>query len=202
MKVNKELQNPFAKVVICGKCGRVMTRKVAPDRKRYRIDCPAIGCDTRSMYFDEFEEIVLTEMKKWFENYKILISNDATPEADSLKQALDSVATQLANLEEQQNRICELLEKGVYSIEVFTKRNEKLQSDIDTLRKSKSSIEKELNKPKTKVDITPTVQNLLDSYDILSVKQKNDIWQEVMEKIEYIAGPEDKELHLKFFPRL
>lgn len=201
LKVNKELQNPLAKVVICGKCGRVMTRKLCGNGK-YRIDCPAIGCDTRSMYFDEFEEIVLTEMRKWFEDYKILISNDASPEIDSLKQALDSVATQLSNLEEQQNRICELLEKGVYSIEVFTKRNEKLQLDIDTLRKSKSNIEKELNKPKTKVDITPTVQSLLDSYDILSVKQKNDIWQEVMEKIEYIAEPDEKELHLKFYPRL
>lgn len=202
VKVGKELQNPFAKVVICGKCGRVITRKAAPNHRQYRIDCPAIGCDTRSMYFDEFEEAVVAEMKKWFENYKITLSSEETPEQDTLKNAYDSILSQLASLEDQQNKICDLLEKGVYTIEVFSKRNGKLQSDIDTLKESARSIEAELNKPKTKVDIVPAVQKLLDSYDTLDVKEKNELWQEVMVKIEYFAEPNEKDFHLKFYPRL
>lgn len=201
VRVDRELQNPFAKVVICGKCGRVMTRKLCYNG-RYRIDCPAIGCDTRSMYFTEFEEIVVAEMKKWFDKYKITISQESIPEDNTLQQALDSINSQLANLEDQQNKICELLEKGVYSIEVFTKRNEKLQSDISALRDSKRKLEEELNKPKSTVDIVPSVQGLLDSYDIMNPKQKNALWQEVMDRIEYFAEPNEDKLHLEFYPKL
>ncbi len=202
--MNKELCNPFSRIVKCGKCGRTIIRRTTSMRPtvRYRLSCPNRQCDCRSIYLEPFEEAVVREMGIWLKEYMVTIGEDAPEVIDT--SALDLVKRQLADAEEQQNKICDLLEKGVYTIEMFSKRNDKLQADITAMRKSLKNIETEIEKKKTKNpnDIIPKTQHLLDSYDIMSPQQKNDLWREVLVKIELYAEPKGKDFDIKLYPKI
>ena len=55
------------------------------------------------------------------------------PKADPIETALESVRGQLASLQAQQDTICEYLEKGIYTIDMFTKRNSAQANEIRQL---------------------------------------------------------------------
>ncbi len=205
--MNAELCNPFSRVVKCGKCGRTIIRRTTAMRPtvRYRLSCPNRQCDCRSIYLEPFEEAVVRETAKWLKDYKISIDNHTIDEDNTLQLALEDIEKQITDLEEQQNKICDLLEKDIYTIDMFTKRNEKLKADIFKLNVSRERIAEEISKKEKQginVEIIPRVQHLLDSYDIMTPQEKNDLWKEVMVKIELYAEPNAKDFHIKLFPKL
>ena len=203
--VNRELMNPFSRIVKCEKCGRTIVRRTTSQNPiKYRLSCPGRTCDCRSIFLEPFEEAVVKEMTEWLEKYKITVANDKPVKDDTLQNSLELIQKQVEELENQQNKICDLLEKGVYTIEMFTKRNDKLQSELTTLKSSMETISAEINKQNKKknTEIIPRVQHLLDSYDILTPQQKNDLWKEVLVKIDFYAEPKGKDFHFVLYPKL
>ena len=96
-------------------------------------------------------------------------------------------------------------EKGVYTVEMFTKRNDTLTKEIqkqqaaeaDLLRKQ--SAHKEMKN--AEAEFIPTTQHILDSYPRLSVLEKNSLWKIVMEKITIYRTPEG-EFSMHIYPKL
>ena len=101
---------------------------------------------------------------------------DNLPKENPLDTALSIIQEQIAQLNLQQDSICGYLEKGVYTIEMFTKRN-------------------------AEAEIIPTTQKILDSYPHLSVAEKNSLWKIVMEKIT-IYRTLDGEFSMNIYPKL
>ena len=205
--INRDLCNPFSRVVKCGKCGRTIIRRTTSMRPivRYRLSCPNRQCNCRSIYLEPFEAAVVSETAKWLKDYMISIDNHTVEKDDTLQLALENIERQIEDLEEQQNKICDLLERDIYTIDMFTKRNEKLKAEISKLNTSKERLKKEISKKEKQavnVEIIPRVQHLLDSYDIMTPQQKNDLWKEIMVKIELFAEPNAKDFHIKLFPKL
>jgi chromosome segregation ATPase len=144
-------------------------------------------------------------MAEWLKEYQVTINNDAPTVDTSLPVSLEQIKKQIADAEEQQNKICDLLEKGVYTIEMFSKRNEKIQADIKTLKEAAANIEAEIKAQETKkpnVEIIPKVQRLLDNYDIMTAQEKNDLWNEVLHKIDFYAEPKAKDFRFKLYPKI
>lgn len=120
---NKQLRNPFARILRCEKCGAVMKRNV-PDKTRkcsawYR--CPTRGCDCRIMKCDMVEDSVIKAMKEWLTEYTIKIKMGVASQNNNNETTLSVIKEQLFDLRLQQDKICELLEKGIYTVEVFSK---------------------------------------------------------------------------------
>lgn len=205
--VNRELCNPFSRIVKCEKCGRTIIRRTTASQPvvKYRLSCPSRTCDCRSIFLEPFEKAVVKEMAEWLKEYKVTIKNDAPAVDNSLSASLEQIKKQLSEAEEQQNKICDLLEKGVYTIEVFTKRNEKIQGDIISLKEAAANIEAEIKAQENKkpnVEIIPKVQRLLDNYDIMTPQEKNDLWNEVLHKIDFYAEPKAKDFRFKLYPKI
>lgn len=206
--IDKTIQNPFAGMMFCHKCGGTIKRNVASKGKNtapwYR--CPTRGCDCSSIKCNLVEDAVVEKMKEWLVNHTIHIEDTELKVDTHLEDALSIIQKQLVDLQEQQDKICDLLEKGIYTIQMFQKRNDTLSADISKLQADEAllieRIQKEQNTINTKSKLIPTVQNLLDSYDILNPKEKNELWKQVLEKVTLLREKGAKEFEVHIYPKI
>ena len=205
--INYELCNPLSRIVKCGKCGRTIVRRTTNTSiKKYRLSCPNRECNLRSIFLQPFEEAVVVEMSKWLEKYKIEVNSGIQQTDDTLSDLLTVTEKQLEDAKSQQEKICNFLETGVYTVQMFQQRNTKLQEDIDKLTAAINNLTEEIKKQESKskqsTDIIPKTQHLLDGYDGMTPQQKNDLWKEVVDHIELFAEPKAKDFHIKIYPKL
>ena len=204
---DKRLMNPFASILFCEKCGAVLKRNVPAKSQNtspwYR--CPTRGCNCRTMKCDFVEKAVVNAMREWLSEYTIKVETEQAPQADPTETALNLIRQQLLELQGQQDKICEYLEKGVYTVEMFSKRNETLTREICKLQKAEADIQKKQTvkngEKKAVEELIPTTQRILDSYPHLSVEEKNSLCKIVLEKITVFRTPEG-EFSLHLYPKL
>ena len=144
-------------------------------------------------------------MDDWLDEYIIQLDSEEKPTIDPIAEALDAVQAQLAALQRQQEMICEYLEKGIYSIEMFTKRNLSLSQEIKQLQEAEADLMQKADDGaeanKAALDIIPTTQHILDNYDILTVEEKNRLWKLVLEKVTLYRTPQG-ELSVHIYPKV
>lgn len=83
------------------------------------------------------EKAIREAMKDWLKDYILQINSEETPKAYPIDTALETVQGRLAGLLQQQDNLCEYLEKRVYTIEVFNKRNTALAQELKSCRHPK-----------------------------------------------------------------
>ncbi|MCD8336220.1 MAG: recombinase family protein [Lachnospiraceae bacterium] len=204
---NREIRNPFASVLFCEKCGAVMKRNVPSKKQKtapwYR--CPTRGCNCRAIKCDLAEDAILEAMREWLKEYTIEVETDQSQKTNPIDTALSIVREQIEQLQAQQDSACEYLEKGIYTVEMFTKRNDVLSRELRDLRASEADL---LRKRESKEDgqnaekeIIPAAQKLLDSYQQLTILEKNKLWKMVLEKVTIYRTPEG-EISLHIYPKL
>ena len=203
----RELKNPFAGILFCEKCGAIMKRYLPHPKESpiawYR--CQTRGCNCKMIKCEVVEDNIRGAMEEWLENYILQIEADNQPQADPIASALEAVRGQLAQLQLQQENICEYLEKGVYTIDMFTKRNATLAKEINQLQSAEADLLRQQGEGKQKKQATsqiiPTTQHILDNYDTLTIAEKNRLWKLVMPKATVYRSP-DNELTVNIYPNL
>ena len=147
-----KLQNPFAGILVCGKCGTIMKRTI-PDKRRNPTPwfrCTTRGCDRKIIKCEVVENGIRDAMQEWLDEYTIQIEADQQPKVDPIATALEAVRGQPAQLQLQQENICEYLEKGVYTIDMFTKRNASLAKEINQLQSAEADLPRQQGEGKQK----------------------------------------------------
>ncbi len=104
------------------------------------------------------------------------------------------------------------MEQGVYTIDIFKKRNIAIQNDINITTKSLKDIKEEYNSKLNESSILdnyiPNTQKLLDVYSNLAdAKSKNEILTELLNKVSYIKtekGTRNKSapFKIKIYPNI
>ena len=203
----RHLQNPFASILYCEKCGAIMKRKV-PKKSRTCIpwyQCPTRGCECKMIKCETVEKSIRDAMEEWLNNYIIQINSDQQPAEDPIAAALTAVRGQLAGLQLQQENICEYLEKGIYTVEMFSKRNASLAKEIKQLQTSEADLLRQQSegdeKKRTSSQLIPTAQHILEHYSLLSVEEKNRLWKLVLKKAT-VYRTQDDELMIHIYPNL
>lgn len=203
----RHLQNPFASILYCEKCGAIMKRKV-PKKSRTCIpwyQCPTRGCDCKMIKCETVEKSIRDAMEEWLNNYIIQINSDQKPAEDPIAAALTAVRGQLAGLQLQQENICEYLEKGIYTVEMFSKRNASLAKEIKQLQTSEADLLRQQSegdeKKRMSSQLIPTAQHILEHYSLLSVEEKNRLWKLVLKKAT-VYRTQDDELMIHIYPNL
>lgn len=210
-KIGTTLANPFAEIMFCEKCGKRMKYnsygKSRPNT-RPRLFCEKHnkGCDCKGHPINEVEEAIVSEMRKWLDGYLLTLDVESIISDDGLDVALKMLQEQLEELSAQQENICEQLELGVYSPQLFAKRNAVIESKMTVLKSDIVDIEKQIvlrdKNQSVQNTIIPATQYLLDSYDQLTPKEKNDLWKQVLEKITYYKNVKGGEFHITIYPKL
>lgn len=202
-----QMKNPFVGLIVCGKCGRPLCRNVGSVKQHKDhmewFRCPTAGCN-RNIPMKTFEGMVVDSMRDWLKDYTVTISDASTPiksAKNDLLEALDQLEDKLKKLHEQQDKICDLLEQGVYSVEMFQKRNDTIMDQIADLGSKKEGILKLIqDKSNINENIVPTTQHLLDNYDEFDIQTKNKLWKEVLNKV--TAFRDDEGIHIELYPRI
>ena len=124
---------------------------------------------------------------------------------DYFTTGLEAVRGQLEQLQSQQDTICEYLEKGIYTIDMFTKRNTSLSKEIKQLQIAEADLLRQQSegdqKKQASMQIIPTTQHILDNYSILSPAEKNQLWKLVLQKATVYRSPDGK-VTIHIYPNL
>lgn len=189
------LQNPLSGLVYCQKCGKLMTRLGPNSRNKYAtLKCPNKYCDNVSSPLFLVEKQVLDFLRNWLNTYD-LRQDSFKPfpmEKDILskRRIISQLESDYNSLQKQLNKTYDFLEQGVYSLDVFSQRQQTIKKDMSSLKENIRTIEEELHRFESliseKEQFAPKVRALLDSYDTNTVEANNRILQEVVEKIYYI----------------
>ncbi len=182
-----------------------MKRNVPAKRKSAWFRCMTRGCDCKIIKCETVENAIYDAMEDWLDEYIIQLDAEQPPAEDPIDTALQAVRTQLASLQQQQESICEYLEKGIYTVEMFTKRNAALAKEIRQLQQSEADLmrQKEGGSQQDEINrqLIPTTQHILESYPKLTTEDKNQLWRLVLDKVT-VYRSQDDELTIRLFPKL
>ena len=184
-----------------------MKRKIPSKRRSPTpwFQCPTRGCDCKMMKCEDVETSVHDTMRQWLDEYTIQIKAESRPSNDPVEAALEAVQGQLSALQFQQDSLCEYLEKGVYSIGMFTKRNSTLEKEIKRLQITEADLMRQKaegsQRKSTTAQIIPTTQHILENYSVLSTEEKNRLWKLVLKKVT-IYRSQAGEMTVNIYPNL
>ncbi len=142
---SKQVQNPLAGLITCERCGFAMQRRPLPQGEH--LLCPTKGC-CRSTRLDRVETALLKAVYPLFSSLLVTPANCAPLEEENrlvqLRCQLDMAQKEERRLLQQENRLCDLLEQGVYTPEVFNRRRGLLREQRQALMTQKEEISQEL----------------------------------------------------------
>ena len=210
IKINLEIVNPFGGLLYCGHCGTKMTL-VKPSKRnpnaKPRFKCTkSKQCGCKSHFSEEVEKAIVNTMKNWLAGYIVELEQNNDCKDDGIETSLEMLKNRLEELFEQQDTICELHEKEKYSDRLFQRRNAAIEAEIEKVESDINELEQKLSERKEEADIKssiiPTSQYLLDNYDDLIPKEKNDIWKLVLHRVDYVKTEKGKEFNITIYPKL
>lgn len=186
-------QNPLSGLVICGKCGRRMSRR--PDSRGKTppsLICAATNCNNVSSYLHYVEDKALAALAMWLREYKVKMQiTEESPTIQIKEKAVKSLEEALSNTRKQLDNLHDLLEQGVYDKETFLSRSKALADRnteaLELLEAAKDDLHREKLRETGKIEIIPKVEQLLQIYkDLPTALHKNQLLKEVLDKIVYI----------------
>lgn len=220
LKPNTALKNPLAGLVYCKKCGSLMTRLGENSKTKYAaLKCPDNYCKNISSPLFLVEEKIIQFLGEWIKSYQIdlecggkALEDDAALKI--LKTSIDTIENEIKTVQKQIDKTYELLEKEIYTTEIFMERNKTLVSRIDELSESlevaKKSYESENKRNKAKNELIPTVVRVIEAYKKTDVPaEKNRLLKEVLESVVYDKNEKNTRgqllnanFEIEIFPRM
>ncbi|PYG88873.1 DNA invertase Pin-like site-specific DNA recombinase [Ruminiclostridium sufflavum DSM 19573] len=195
VKPATSLSNPLAGILICGVCGSKMQYRPYQESSAHVI-CRN-KCGNKSSKFEYVEAEILSALQEYLDGYSFDITKKTQgtdSEEAALKSSIGLLKKQLSEAYIQKDNIYVLLEKGVYSIDIFTERADAVFRKIDALTqkldKTSAIYQNTLdNKQLLKTDFIPHAAKVISEYyNLETPENKNLLLKSVLEKVEYIKG--------------
>lgn len=200
-----ELKNVFAGLIFCATCGKRIGRVVNKGTPRLRC-VNERNCHNSSSRYDIVEKKVVESLKVWLAGYKVKINTIGFADdiADG-RARIEALSLRAEKLQTQLDKAYDLVEQGVYTLDVFVERKEKLKSAIEANAAEQKEIAETIKKleqnQSSKSSLIPQTEKLLASYDKMTVKERNTLLKQILYKIEYKKGADGK-VEIDIYPRL
>ena len=185
------LQNPLSGLVFCKVCGRAMIRRKCHGGKYpdYLI-CPSLDCPCVASKLYLVENKIIDGLREWIAGYEVKTDRVVPARPDTLTKLISEKQKALATLQKQLNNTFDLLEQGVYTIEVFGQRKADISDRISTLTAEIEELTAKAEKLKRsellKGEVIPKAKSILQAYEETSdIKVKNALLREIIAKVEY-----------------
>lgn len=185
--VDKETVNPFASLIKCGRCGKSYLLKKSTKNENSRLKCSnQIHCRCSSVKYEPIKNAIIKTLLACIDNYEVEINNDDSGSAEIQKNILKKLKNEYRQLCEQQTKLYELIEKGIYSQSLFLERQAILSKNKTKLEKA--ICEQEGNLPaaidykKRTLDIHTAIK-MINNKNI-PAKYKNTFLKSIIKKIE------------------
>jgi prophage antirepressor-like protein len=189
LKKQRPLQNPLSGILKCGVCGKTMSRNCTKSNKEY-IRCLTYGCTNKGTSLERVEREVIKHMETLMNQHKIKLKQKKEKNFDEEKKILRMVLKEWNDLCRQKEVLHDLLEKGVYSVEMYLERSQKLAERIKekelSIEKMNQEIEQKEMEQKTRKEFIPALINVMKLYHkTLSIEKKNQLLKTILHKVVY-----------------
>lgn len=137
-----EIRNPYATLLKCGNCGHSMSyrtykHKDGSPRGNPRMLCnQQAHCHTPSVDYYDFEKAFISALKIHLADFEFKLNNDDGGSSALQQSILNTLKKDLDSLDGQQTKLYDFLERGIYSEDVFLKRNAALNDRRSQLIKA------------------------------------------------------------------
>lgn len=157
---------------------------------RSTLYCSNKACKCISSPLDVVEKEMLKKLKEKIQESNAFLDNYEQDEIQIIKdnkKEIDKLQKDIDGLKNQISVACDLLERKMYTDEMFMNRINSLNSDI-AIKEEKIKqleelkVEKEIIQHKKQV---PVLENVISIYDKLSIEEKNELLKTFINKIYY-----------------
>lgn len=189
VRKGSQLSNPLAGLVFCAECGHVLSHLPDCGRQPAILKCRTRGCPTVQTYREPVEQAVLSVLQQWLDDAGRKSAPDAQKQQETvIVSALDSMTAEHDRISRQIERIQDLLEQGVYTVEQYKERFSKLSRRLDELSNAISEeLRLQAEKPvyASKQELAPAIIRLLEAYPTSTAQEKNDMLKSCISSIVY-----------------
>lgn len=185
---DKTLKNPLAGICFCSICGRTMSQHPYK-HARTRIECRHATCKgSKSAPLDEVVAAVVFALEnEKLPELEVKLKSNAGNSLKIQQQQLKKMNDELAELQEQENRQYVFLEKGIYTEDVFMKRNKELHAEMEALKtrifEAKKVLPQEVDYAEKIVKLKEAISGLKN--ENISVEAKNKLLKAIVQRIDY-----------------
>lgn len=190
IRADHSIQNPFAGLLYCSECGRMMIRKKAGSKTQcdYLV-CPCTGCPTVGIRSDELTGALLTWLKNYIACYEF--SHVSVPTDNTVilanQQIIHNLKKLYSTLLKQRTSLFDLLEQGVYTKETFRERSNELEQRIheclDDIASAQEELQRTMDIQKKNNGFIPKCKNILGIWENLDNEGKNAALKSLINKI-------------------
>lgn len=186
------LQNALAGLVVCKLCGGRLLRQAT--RSGAMLLCRTDGCPCVGSKVDVIEDRLLRALSEWLAGYRLMWKDGVPPDDKRLvelkEKAVKDARAGVTKLRKQLARAYDMLEQGVYDINVFLERSRELTERIAAAEVSLAAQNTDLQKSReflaNHTALIPKVEHILEVYASLpDASSKNELLKEVVEKAVY-----------------
>ena len=130
------------------------------------------------------------------------LQNNDGNSANIKRNLIANLEKEMVELKAQEEKQYDLLEKGIYSEELFEKRNNALRDKMEALKKqireTKESIPKEVDYAEKIISLKKAIESLKD--DSITPAAKNKFVKAIVKKIDFSTPiPQDRKRNSPFF---
>lgn len=185
VKSRNDLINPLAGLVKCGVCGRSMTHRNGERDPKPMILCASLDCPTRAAYTNRILDQLRESMQFTLDEYRRKIENNDSDSTENPTRAI--YEKELAELRKQQKRQFELLERGIYTEEIFLERSTEVNERIAAITSELSQLDANKKTENDYAAFCTSLQRCIDVVcdDSVSAKEKNALLKGVIKSITY-----------------
>lgn len=186
-KWDAPLKNPLAGVFFCAKCGKAITQHPYKHAKD-RFECRNRSvCGSKSAPMDEVLEAVIYALEhEQLPDLEVKLRNDDGNAYVIQQKALQKLQKELEELQTQEYKQYELLEKGIYSEDKFLERNKAIHAEMDDLKsrifEAKKVLPKQVDYGAKIVTLKKAISGLRDD---IPIEAKNKLIKAIVERIDY-----------------
>ena len=168
-----------------------MTRLAPSPKNNYaKLKCPNKYCDNISSPLFLVEEQVLLFLEDWLKTYELSSREQSLPaheEIASKEKALKKLDEEITAYQSQLNKAFDLLERDIYTLEVFQQRHDYITNEIQALSQNRELLQSEISRLKAiqvkQEEFAPKVRKLLDTYQGNTPEANNTILKELLENV-------------------
>ena len=188
-----EQKNPLAGLCYCSMCGRAMVRRPYKSIPPQLI-CVSPTCPTKGSYLSMVEDAVLEALESTLNELRLgadpVGATLPTGDRETLAMGLAAQEKELEQVQAQQRKLYDFLERGIYTEQVFLSRSATLearraeaQAQIDQLTRQLDTLDRSEHSRRA---LVPKIQYVLDTYnDCQSVQEKHALLKTILQRIEY-----------------
>lgn len=203
---DKSIKNPLAGLVKCGFCGNNMVRRPYDKRPVPTLICKTIGCKCVSSDLDLVEKSMYESLKQELENCKYYLDNyedEIKSSTNVIEKELRKIDNELSALKtDLQNALIKYNRNTITEEEYIFLRNYTLGEE-SRLNSLKNTLNDKLQNDELeqKRKAIPILENCINEYYDLSVKEKHKLLTTIIDKIIYektVGGRWNEEARANF----